>query len=138
MSLISPAAGLAALEGVLAATSVGASAGNAAVVAAIPFKWSRMLQRLGQPTPAFFEQFAAEKAAEQPAGGAVPGRRRTRHVVQQQQPAQQPHLLEQVQSTIVSILGREVSLVCSCTTSLREQHCSEQPGCLCELVNACG
>jgi NADP-dependent 3-hydroxy acid dehydrogenase YdfG len=108
MSLISPAAGLAALEGVLAATSVGAVAGSAAVVAAIPFRWQRVLQRLGQPTPGFFAEFAAEQAAGRPAAGAVPGRRRARRVVQQQA-QQQPRLLEQVQSTIVSILGREVS-----------------------------
>jgi hypothetical protein len=129
MSLISPAAGLAALEGVLAATSLGASAGNAAVVAAIPFKWQRMLQRLGQPTPAFFEQFAAERAAAQPTAGAVPGRRRTRRVVQQQQPAQQPRLLEQVQSTIVLILGREVSWVCSCTDLYMNSTAASKPVC---------
>jgi hypothetical protein len=120
MSLISPAAGLAALEGVLAATSVGAAAGSAAVVAAIPFKWQRMLQRLGQPTPGFFAEFAAEQTAEKPgAAGAAPSRRRTRRVVQQQQ---QPRLLEQVQATIVSILGREVSAIVDCAEQQRTKE----------------
>jgi hypothetical protein len=81
MSLISPAAGLAALEGVLgqlggvAATvpsgqAAAAAAGSRAVVAAAPFAWGRFLQRFGGDVPGLFAELAEEIAATgRPAAG---------------------------------------------------------------------
>jgi hypothetical protein len=80
MSLISPAAGLAALEGVLGqlggltpAVSSGqaAAAGSRAVVAAAPFAWGRFLQRFSGDVPGLFAELAEEVAATgRPAAGA--------------------------------------------------------------------
>jgi NAD(P)-dependent dehydrogenase (short-subunit alcohol dehydrogenase family) len=76
MSLISPAAGLAALEGVLgqlgglAPAISGQAAGSRAVVAAAPFAWGRFLQRFGGDVPGLFVELAEEVAATaRPAAG---------------------------------------------------------------------
>jgi hypothetical protein len=70
MSLISPAAGLAALEGVLGRLGsvksggrAAASQGSASVVAAVPFLWPTFLQRFGAKVPALFGDMAEEVAA---------------------------------------------------------------------------
>jgi hypothetical protein len=70
MSLISPTAGLAALEGVLgrlgSVKSGGRAAapqGSASVVAAVPFLWPTFLQRFGAKVPALFGDMAEEVAA---------------------------------------------------------------------------
>jgi hypothetical protein len=79
MSLISPAAGLAALEGVLGqlggltpvvTSGQAAAAGSRAVVAAAPFAWGRFLQRFGGDVPGLFAELAEEVAATaRPAAG---------------------------------------------------------------------
>jgi hypothetical protein len=78
MSLISPAAGLAALEGVLGqlgglgtvAAGQVAAAGSRSVVAAAPFAWGRFLQRFGGDVPQLFAELAEEAAATaRPAAG---------------------------------------------------------------------
>jgi NADPH:quinone reductase-like Zn-dependent oxidoreductase len=115
MRLISPAAGLAALEGVLAAVSNAPTAASP-VIAAVPFKWQRMLQRLGQPLPEFFAEFAA---ASKPAAGAVAARLSSRPGRQRatRQAASQPQqLLGRVNESITSILGHEVSCLVTGTS----------------------
>jgi len=52
MSLISPAAGLAALEGVLVASALKPTS-SSAVVAVVPFRWQVLVQRIGQPATQF-------------------------------------------------------------------------------------
>jgi hypothetical protein len=78
MSLISPAAGLAALEGVLgqlgglapAVAGQAAAAGSRAVVAAAPFAWGRFLQHFGGDVPHLFADLAEEAAVTtRPAAG---------------------------------------------------------------------
>jgi NADPH:quinone reductase-like Zn-dependent oxidoreductase len=120
MQLISAAAGLAALEGIVAACSATlAVAAAGGVVAAIPFVWPRMLQRLPQPVPGFFTQFAAEGGpAAAAAAGWQQGQRRLVTAAQQQPQLSRQRVLEQVQTAIVTILGREVRAagwgVCCC------------------------
>jgi hypothetical protein len=68
ISLISPAAGLAALEGVLgrlgASGSMHATAMAAGgVVAAVPFLWPTFLQRFGGKVPSLFSEAADNLAA---------------------------------------------------------------------------
>jgi hypothetical protein len=109
MSLISPAAGLAALEGVLAATASSTAAGSSPVISAVPFKWQRMLQRLGQPVPQFFGEWTTADALVQNMNSTNSRRQRQRTAVRQAT-AQPQLLLKQVQGSITSILGHEVSL----------------------------
>jgi hypothetical protein len=104
MSLISPAAGLAALEGVLAVT--GAVLSGIPVVAAVPFRWPRMLQRLGQPVPEFFAEFAPSAATD--AGAAERSNKHRKQRAAQQVSAQPQQVLEKVQNSITAILGHEV------------------------------
>jgi hypothetical protein len=56
MSLISPAAGLATLEGVLGQlnTAAAVAAGAPAVVAAVPFNWDKFLGNFGASAPELF------------------------------------------------------------------------------------
>jgi hypothetical protein len=104
MSLISPAAGLAALEGVLATT--GAALSGSPVVAAVPFKWQRMLQRLGQPVPDFFAEYAP--SASTGAGAAKHSMKHRKQKAAQQASAQPQQVLEKVQNSIESVLGHQV------------------------------
>jgi NADPH:quinone reductase-like Zn-dependent oxidoreductase len=106
MSLISPAAGLAALEGVLAST-VAAAAGSSPVVAAVPFKWPRMMQRLDKSVPDFFSEYA-DAAVATAAGAGKRSGRPSKQKSAKKVSAQPQQLLEKVQSSITSILGHEV------------------------------
>jgi hypothetical protein len=122
MSLISPAAGLAALEGVLAASASSAAAGSSPVISAIPFKWQKMLQRLGKPVPQFFEEWAAAEAPSQPRNTS----RRQRQRTAVKAAAAHPQLvLKQVLDSITSILGHEVGLlVCLSAVGIAAYACS--------------
>ncbi len=105
MAMIQPERGLAALEGTLCSLSaMSSAAGSSAVMSAVPFKWARMLQRLGPELPSFFAEFAAAAPAA-PAVRAAAGRRPRR----QRGAPSSDVLAQQVQDTVASILGRQVA-----------------------------
>jgi acyl carrier protein len=103
MGLISPASGLAALEGALA------SSAPAPVISAVPFKWSRMAQRLGPDVPHFFSGVitASPSPPSRPPPGATAGARP--RAAGQAAPAAAAEVGLQVQETVASILGHSVS-----------------------------
>lgn len=116
MSLLQPAAGLAALERLLAApalTGVPARALTASAQGAVdvvPFRWRRMLQRY-QPLPPLFQTVAEEVTS---CSGGAQGR----PLRQQAQPvaaaaaatpmADAEMLLSAVRAAVQDVLGREV------------------------------
>jgi NADPH:quinone reductase-like Zn-dependent oxidoreductase len=78
MSLISPAAGLAALEGVLgrfgavSRNSICSRHAAGSVVAAVPFLWPSFLQRFGGKVPRLFAEMADDMAATSGKGKSTP------------------------------------------------------------------
>jgi hypothetical protein len=109
MSLISPEAGLAALEGVLSASASKPST-SSAVVSVVPFRWQRMMQRLGQAAMNFLAEAAPSKEMYSAAlPKAARSMTRTTTATSHQQLARQ--MLQQVRGTIHSVLGHEVGLL---------------------------
>jgi hypothetical protein len=104
MELLQPQQGLAALEGLLGASSAARPSSSSPVVSIVPFVWDRFLQRYKGHVPSFFLEVGANAAPQigQPqartgsAKGAVGVKRTTA-------------LKQQVEETIQSILGHEVS-----------------------------
>jgi hypothetical protein len=114
MSLISPAAGLAALESALSSISTTSTTAlqPAATVAAVPFNWPTFMPRqLGGPAELLLSEFAAEAAA-----AAVPTRPTRRRRAAAQRPSAaaaavpSEALQSQVADAVSAILGRSVAV----------------------------
>ena len=106
MELLQPQQGLAALEAILGMSAAAASVkpNHSAVVAVVPFVWERFLQRYKGNVPNFFSEVAASVAA---ANGQV---QQKKAAVKAAVAAQRTDALkQQVEETIQSILGHEVS-----------------------------
>lgn len=129
MSLLQPAAGLAALEQLLAAPALTRSvttlpglmpAPAQAAVDVVPFRWKRMLQRY-QPLPALFQAVAEEEIGSVgPSSDISGGKSRTAASPAGRQAARSPtlttttadatsRLLVAVKAAVQDVLGREVS-----------------------------
>jgi NADPH:quinone reductase-like Zn-dependent oxidoreductase/acyl carrier protein len=100
MSLISPEAGLAALEGVL---NQGCCWGRVSVMAATPFIWDRFLQRFGRVVPGVFEQFTA--ATTVAAGVSA---RRPVAALDIKPVAAEADIQQQVNKEVAAVIGRQI------------------------------
>eukprot|EP00775_Hariotina_reticulata_P007135 gene7135-7350_t len=100
MSLISPAAGLAALEGVL---GQGCCLGHAAVMAATPFIWDRFLQRFGRAVPGVFEEFAAAGVVAEGVSVRWPAAS-----LAVQSTAAEADIQQQVNRAVAAVIGRQL------------------------------
>jgi hypothetical protein len=111
LGLIGPTAGLAALEGALAAAApLGGGGGASPVVAAVPFLWGRIAKRLGNSAPSLFAETLADKrtgpsGAE--AASAVPPLVAAAGAVAASTAAETRLLVDE---TVTSILGRQVGV----------------------------
>lgn len=137
MSLLQPAAGLAALERLLAAPALTAAptlaltAPAQGAVDVVPFRWRRMLQRY-QPLPPLFQAVAEEVISS---SGGSPSSAQGKPLRQQVVPAAAAaaatpvaaaeRLLSAVRAAVQDVLGREVGevgCICLCLLPL----CSHQ------------
>jgi hypothetical protein len=116
MSLISPAAGLAALEAALSSITATPSAAPqaAATVAAIPFNWPTFMARQqGGPAASFLSEFAGAAAAVPVSAAGRPTRRRRTAAAQGPRgaaaAASSEALQAQVSDAVATILGRGVA-----------------------------
>jgi hypothetical protein len=108
MAMIQPAAGLAALEGLLRGSPGMAT--MPAVSAAIPFRWQKYLQRMA-PTrpPHFFEEFADEVSLRHDLMQAGVSGGASRSKTQKGPAASVASVAAQVEEVVRSVLGKEVS-----------------------------
>jgi hypothetical protein len=110
MSMISPAAGLAALESALLLTgSKPLASPSTGTVSAIPFNWPTFLARQNKlNTGSFFSEFAATSAAATGKQSRSSRRRGVRAVPSRRTAASAEGLQQQVSSAVSSILGHSV------------------------------
>lgn len=134
MSMVHPASGLAALERILATSTVSATAGQhtvegVPVVDVVPFRWGRLLQRHKQ-VPSLFSAMANEwqgKKIPQLAGAAGLCGGVTTHgpavapgpsaAAAADAAAVRQQLLMTIKTTIADVLGKEVGSHAACCLS---------------------
>ncbi|KAK9815594.1 hypothetical protein WJX72_006498 [[Myrmecia] bisecta] len=113
MALLPPAAGLAALSGILSAGSSGSlTSSTSALISVTPFKWDKFLDRFGsQPVPSLFGEFTSPSIQTGPSANATAATAVGKHAALSAMPPAARHafLLAHVQLAVTNAIGSAVS-----------------------------